>query len=344
MGIQPEDALESSPEAVEDVTAGEADASSSSAGQDGGEDQRSLLDVVRSALPEASFEDEEQHVEPEPAESSPAEAVAQEPEESGDEPEKDRDAVVLELLDKLKDDKVPLHKIERFREILEEKRQLRKQWDQVAPAVDKLNEINQAARLAGLTPDDLADFYAAPLLARQDPAKAREAISRLSAKLGLETQPLPPELQRKVDDGYIDEESAREVVKARKEAEDARREAQIRDEDRQREAAQQTGQKMAEAVDRFQKSVIESDPDYSPAVHKLVRKELTRLMMVEGKPSSPDQAVALAEKAYKTVKDDLAPFRAPPKPKSSPSGRRINTPAVPQPKTMLEAVENALRQ
>ena len=336
------DLPESSPGSDTDVQAAEADAISSGADQDEGEG-KSLLDVVRSALNEPGDEDEGEE-KPEPAESSTAEVAGQESEESDEGPEKDQDAALIELLDNLKDGSVPLNKIQRFREILEDRKQLKAKWDQVAPAIDRLQEINQAARLAGLEPDDLADFYAAPLLAKQDPTKAREAIARLAGKLGLSEQPLPPDLQRKVDDGYLDEASAREVIAARREAEDAKREARLKDEDRQREAQQQLVRSMGDAVNRYQQSLIENDPDYSPAVHKLVRKELERLMFTQGRPESVDGALSMAKSAYETVKSDLAPLRSVPKPKSTPSGRRINAPAVSAPKSMEEAIARALQQ
>lgn len=335
------DAAESSTAAAgQDVQADEAEARSSGADQDVAAPERTMLDVVRDALKATDDDEADEAKEPE-AESSPAEAVAQEAEESTDEPI-DRDAEVLELLAKLKDQNVPLGKIQRFQEVLGKNKQLQAQWDEVAPAIERLTELSQAARLAGLTPDDMSDFYSLPLLAAQDPAKAREAIARVAEKLGLGGNALPPDLQSKVDDGYVDETTAREMQQLRREKEQLQRRSQIDGEDRQREAIAQQSRGMAEAVDKYQKSIHESDPDYTPHVHNLVRKELERLVLKEGRPADVNGAVRMAEAAYKSVKDDLAPMRQQPRPVSSPSGRRINAPGTSQPKSYLEAVQRGL--
>ena len=313
---------------TQDVPANEAEASSS--GADQGDTSESMLDAVRSAI---GMDEEE-------AESPPAERVTESPEEG--EPV-DRDEMLLATLDALKDDKLPLHKIQRFRETITENKSLKGQLDVVKPAIDRLNEINESARRAGFTADEIAEFFSAPILAATDPAKAHEIVSKFQSRLALASgAQLPADLQDDIDNGYVSEERARELarlraVATRAQADEQERAAQVQ---RQQEVSHAT--KMVDAVNNFQKQLMTTDPDYTPTKHEMVKEALQLLAMREGRPQTEEQAVALAKKAHETVTKRLSQFQPQRRPQQQPSGRRINAPAQTRPSTMKEAIQGAL--
>lgn len=331
MQVEQTDLTPESSEGVvtQDVPADEAEARSS--GADQGESHASMLDAVRSAV---GMDDED-------AESPPAERVTEQP-PAEDEPV-DRDAMLLAALDELKDDKVPLHKIQRFREVLSENKALKGQFDVVKPAVDRLNSINEAARRAGFTPEEVADYFNAAALAKDDPAKAHEIVSRFASKLAQSagTQ-LPEDLQRQVDDGYVTEELARETARLRAEAARAKIAEQLAAETQQREAVFKAQQGIAEAVNNYQRQLMSTDPDYTPTKHEMVKEALELLVVREGRPPNPDAALQMAKRAVETVNKRLSQFRPTPRQVTQPSGRRINAPAQSSPKSMREAIERTL--
>lgn len=335
MPTEQSDQIPASSEGIEtqDVAADEAVARSSDASQDEG--PKSMADAVRAVL-EPEPED--------PAESSPAERVEAEAEPEG-EPEEpaDRDATLLKMLDELKDPKTPLHKLERFREVLSENKALRSQFEAVRPAIDRLAEVNDAARRVGLTPDEVAEFFHAPILANENPAKAHEIVSKFAERLAQAAgAKLPDDLRREVDDGYITEERAKEVALLRAEAERSKSSAQFESELAQRQQVQQRQEKIVSAVNEYQTRLMSSDPSYTPAKHAMVKEALELLVIREGRPDSPEKAVELAKRAHDTVSKRLAEFAPRPRELRQPSGRRINAPAQTAPKSMKEAVERAL--
>jgi hypothetical protein len=317
----------------EDVTPGEGVAQSSSADQD--EAPSTMLDAVRAVL---------EHDEDEGAESSPAERVESDA-DPGHEPAEpaDRDEALLRTIDELKDASVPLHKIERFRELLTESKSLKGQLDAVRPAVDRLAEINDAARRIGLTPDDVAELMTAPIVAKDDPAKAHEILSRFASRFAEASgKELPGDLQTAVDDGEISEERAREVAQLRAAAKRAETERQVTSEDNTRREVEERLGKIVTAVNGFQRQIMTSDPNYTPAKHQMVKEAMELLIVREGRPDSPEKAVELAKRAHETVTSRLKELAPSPRQLRQPSGRRINSPAQGTPKTMREAVERAI--
>jgi hypothetical protein len=70
---------------------------------------------------------------------------------------------------------------------------------------------------------------------------------------------------------------------------------------------------------------------------------LTALVATRGVPLTVPDARAMAKEAYDTVTKRLAAFRPQPRAVASPQvGRRLNKPAESQPKSMREAIEQAL--
>ena len=303
-----------------------------SSGADQGESPSTLLDAVRSAV---GMDDEE-------AESPTAKRVTEaEPPDEGE--PADRDAMLLDALDKLKDDKMPLHKIQRFREVLGENRTLKSQFDSVRPAIDRLNEINAAARRAGFTAEEMAEFFNAPALAKDDPAKAHEIVSKFAARLAQAagTQ-LPADLQQEVDDGYVTEERARETARLRAAAERAKVNETLDAEDRERGEVVRLQNQIADSVNEQQRQWMKSDPDYTPAKHQMVSEQLELLVRRSGRPADEQGAVAMAKLAYDTVNKRLSQFLPKPRQVTHASGRRINAPAQSAPKTMREAIVRVL--
>jgi len=336
---------ESSPgsEPAPDVSADKAPAESSPAKD---EERKSLLDVVKDALDVKTIEDEDAPVDlAAKAKSSTAE---------GDEPEKEADkkpdtkddvsdSALLAALEKLKGE-VPLHKIERFREVLNENRALKGTNERYREMDSTLAAIGRDAMKMGMSQQDMAQLFAWPRLLASDPTAAIEELQRFTAmweeKLG---HKLPTDLKQKVDDGVLDEDSAKEVAKLRAGSalEKTRHEAEAAE--TQRLSTATRTKEIHDSVNAYQAELKASDPDYTPEKHELVVDALTALVTKHGVPSSVATARGMAKAAYDTVNKRLQAFKPQPRAVANPTiGRRLNKPAEAQPKSMREAIENAL--
>jgi len=337
---EPSPGSEPAPDARADQQAAHAD---SSTAQD--EDKKTLLDVVKSALDPKNIEDEDEPVElRSKAEPSTAEGVRPES-EAGRKPDTNdvSDDALLAALEKLKTD-VPLNKIERFREVLTENRQLKGVNERYRDLDATLTTIGRDAAKMGMSNEDVAQLFAWPRLLASDPKKAVEQLQALTAtwqeKVGVS---LPADLKGKVDDGVLDEATASEVAQLRATTNLDRTRYEAEDSERQQSSAAQRTREIYDSVNAYQAELKASDPDYTPEKHELVVDALTALVTKHGVPSTVADARGMAKVAFETVSKRLQAFKPQPRALSSPNvGRRLNKPAEAQPKSMREAIENAL--
>ena len=308
-------------------------------------ERKSLLDVVRSAVEPDTLEGQDDVDAPSAkAESSSAEGEAgKETPAKPDGKDDVSDDALLATLDQLKAD-VPLGKIERFREVLLENRQLKGATEQYRALDETLNDIGADARRMGLTADDLAALFAWPRLLAADPAKAVEQIrmfaSQWEERVGAT---LPADLQKRVEEGFLDEAGAKEMAKLRAESALTKTRADVDAQDRERAGIQHRQNSIRDSVNAYQAELRAHDPDYTPEKHAMTIDALTTLVHVRGVPTTVEDARAMAKEAYDTVSARLKVFKPAPRSIANPSvGRRLNKPAESQPKSMREAIERSL--
>lgn len=310
-------------------------------------EKATLLDAVRSAIDPKNIEGSAPEEKPadSPADPSPAEgAKSPDPEAKPNGKDKDdvSDTALLAALDQLKSD-VPLNKIERFREVLSENRQLKAANDRYTELDKTLTDIGNDAARMGLTNDELAQLFAWPRLLAKDPKAAVEQLSQFSSRWQERVgHSLPTDLRQKVDDGQMDEATAKEVaqLRASKALTETRQAAD--DKLRQQDESTRKRKEISDAVNAYQAELRRTDPDYTPDKNAMVAEALTSLATLRGVPQDVMTARAMAKEAFDTVTARLAKLRPAPRAVSSPVGRRTNSPAVAEPKSMREAIERTL--
>jgi hypothetical protein len=309
-------------------------------------ERKSLLDVVKSAVAPDTLDSSDEVVAPSAkAEPSTAEGEAGEEPAAAKPNGKDdvSDDALLATLEQLKGD-VPLGKIERFREVLRENHQLRATAEQHQALNETLEDIGADARRMGLSNDDLAALFAWPRLLAKDPAQAVEQLRTFAAQWEERVgTTLPADLQKRVEDGFLDEASAKEVAKLRAEASLSKTRTAADEQDRERSSIQQRQTAIRDSVNSYQAELRANDPDYTPEKHAMTIDALTTLVHVRGVPTTVEDARAMAKEAYDSVTQRLKAFKPAPRSITSPSvGRRLNKPAESQPKSMREAIERAI--
>lgn len=311
------------------------------------EDKKTLLDAVKSALDVKNIEDEDAPVDlKSKAEPSTAEGVDPAPDGDKKPDTKDdtSDDALLAALEQLKAGDVPLNKIERFREVLSENRQLKGANEKFRQLDATFTDIGNDARRMGLSEEDLAQLFVWPRLLAKDPKAAVEQLQAFTAtwqeKVG---QRMPADLRQKVDDGLMDEATAQEVSQLRATSSLEKTRTQADAAEREQESITRRQTEVRDSVNKYQAELKASDPDYTPEKHEMVVDALTALVTKQGVPQTVAEARVMAKSAYDTVSKRLEAFKPPPRAVASPSiGRRLNKPAESQPKSMREAIEQAL--
>lgn len=156
---------------------------------------------------------------------------------------------------------------------------------------------------------------------------------------------IDPELQQRVDDGYLTEEDAKELTRARISAQASQGKVQSMQQKNaamnQAQQSQQEQGRILSAVQQRESHLQSSDADYalkSPAMKSMIEFALKSGAV----PKTSEEAVRLVDEAYArvnaTFKKPTPPKPTPPRPSSSSTPR-----GNPAPETTKEAITQALR-
>jgi hypothetical protein len=221
--------------------------------------------------------------------------------------------------------------------------------DSLKPLAEQFRKIDSFVQSSGLNWDEVNSGFNIMRLMKNDPFAAREALVPMMIALnkacGVD---LPPELQQKVDQGFVDEDTARRTAQAEARARLASqahtRTVEQVQERQQAEAHQRHVGTVTTAVKDFQKQWQGTDPDYAakaPLVMEKVELTLSRLARQGQTISDPAQAVKIVEDAKKAVEATFKPFMRKEAIDPLPSGT-VSVTAGAKPKSMVEAITQGL--
>lgn len=230
------------------------------------------------------------------------------------------------------EDKLPFHNHPRWKALLSER-------DSLKGRAEQYDKIETFMTNNQLTPQEVAEGYKVMALIKHNPFEAYKILqghlSRLAPVVG---ETLPEDISKRVDNGDADIESAKELAKARAQANFlAAQQQQAFAEKQELENAAKMSQ-TRDAVVAWEQSVKQRDVDYSKKQRFVMDK--VRLMLQVQPPQSAQEAVAMVEKAYADVNEAMRSI-IPVRPAQVVTSSVSSVSAQPQPKTLLDVVRLA---
>ena len=219
---------------------------------------------------------------------------------------------------------VPFAKHPRWQKLMGELHELR-------PLAERMRQFEEQRR--GVTDDQLKAMLEIGALMEADPPKALEKlkpyIEALEAYQGLR---LPPDLQRRLDDGVADEETVRETARLR---------AQLaaREKRQSADAQQQAVLAVQNALQSWETNKRATEPGFVQR-YDMVRDRFLRFFQSERHDGSPQAVLNLAIKADEAVKAEVNRFMPKLAPKTALSSKGSAT-VVSGPETIEEAIAMA---
>ena len=263
-------------------------------------------------------------------------------------PEKTPEQLVAEQ--EAADAKLPFHKHPRWQELKQERNQFKEQVVErdakiadLSPKAEQLDRIGAFMADNELTPEEVQQGFEIMALMKHNPAAALEKLAPKLENLELAVgRKLPEDLQQKVEAGEVTPEIAQEAARARMDAAAARHRVERSEQTIQQDRARAAGMAMKTAVDGWETDIKARDPDYPHMQPFIIDR--TRVLMQQTPPRSPDEAVALAKRAYDDVKASMRKV-LPPKPQTRVvTSDKSSTSARPAPQNLEDIVRAALRQ
>lgn len=239
----------------------------------------------------------------------------------------------------------------RWNRLLKERARLGRELEAIRPLAENFEQMRAFTQSNGLQPQDVTEALEMARLLRTDRKQAFERLSALVSDMGREfgeAPDLPEDLQTKVADGRLDEESARELARARAEAKYAAQRARELQERSVAQVEQQRTQtfiaSLVDAAEKYDKWWRSNDPDYDMKAG-LVKDRVAAMIASGDHPQSADDVRKQIAKARKEIEAKLAsiapgPRRDPKGDMPASQGRSVDPP----PKTAFEAAKAALRK
>jgi len=238
--------------------------------------------------------------------------------------------------------KLPFNKHPRFRELVKEKNSYKTQVAEYEADAKQYREIQGFMQANGLTAEEVAQSL--ETLAKMktgDPAKAYELMQeRLEAMAVAAGKKLPAELEEKVEQGYIDRETAQELYQRQAEAERKAEMASTQLERQSQQDQQAQVHAMASAVAAWEQSTKATDPDFDLKA-ELVKDRVRAHVAQHGMPKTTDAALKMSKDAYDAVTQTLLRVRGDKTPMRTAVGGKTNGSAAPEPKSLLDVVRRA---
>jgi hypothetical protein len=290
-----------------------------------GETEDSLLSVVQSVVEKSA----EQSTQDSDTDSPTEEQGQQAAQEQGDGQQADDFS------------KLPFNKHPRFRELVKEKNTYKAQMAEYEADAKQYRDIQGFMQSNNLTAEEVVEGFEIMAQMKSDPAKAREALAKRMELLELATgHKLPPDLEDKIEQGYIDRETAQDLHQQRVSAERKAQLAQVQLDRRSIDDQRSQVNAMASAVSAWEQATKSSDPDFDLKA-ELVKDRVRAHVASHGMPKNAEQALKLSKDAYDAVTQTLLRVRGDKAPMRTAVGGKTNGSAAPEPKNLLDVIRRA---
>lgn len=287
------------------------------------ETEEDLLSVVQNAIEGDELE----------------EAESQSVEVDDEEVDDEDDALPLESFELEDDngevsDKGPVP-YERFQKVISQKNEYKQGHEQYQKITGYLSSNNITAEEASAGMQIMA-------LMKNDPQKALEALNPYMDALRQTTgDVLPDDIRGKVDDGYMDEDAGRELARTRADANLLRQRNEQANAQMAQNASAQHLEGLAQTVTDWEMRKRQTDPDYDLKQDE-IDDRVKVLVQERGRPDTAEAAIAMANEAYDAVNNRVSARSSVKKPMRTASGGKLGGTPTPEPKSLLEAVQNAM--
>lgn len=233
------------------------------------------------------------------------------------------------------DAKLPFHKHPRWQEVLRER-------DSYKAGHEQFEQIQTFMQVNQLDAAEVANGFKIMALMRQDPEQALELLRPYVDSLELATgRKLPDDLADRVENGLIDEDTARETARLRADVQRGKQRSEVLEQNTVQQQQIAQAQAVQTAVRVVEAELQGSDPDYQRKAPFLMDR--IRALILAENPRTPEQATAIVRRAHKDVSEQLKPMIQR-RPVTTATSGDVAVTSRPEPKSLQDAIRQAAAQ
>ena len=239
---------------------------------------------------------------------------------------------------------VPFNKHPRFRKLVAEKNELKETAERLQNDSEQYAKITDFIDKNNLTAKDSVEGFKIMAAIRNNPELAYKMLGHHLGNVSKVTgRSLPKDIQAKVDDGFLDEDAAKELSQTRAKL---AREQNLRKADHARGVKQQSinqSEMLSSALQTWGETTLAKDVDFSLKQPEF-NDRVVALVNERGQPQTQAEVLSLVEDAYETVNERFkARLPQPSAMKTATGGKLSGTPVV-EPVSLRDAITQSLNQ
>ena len=239
---------------------------------------------------------------------------------------------------------VPFNKHPRFRGLVSEKNELKETVSKHQNDSDQYAKITDFIEKNNLTAKDSVEGFKIMAAIRNNPDLAYKMLGHHLGNMSKVTgRSIPKDIQAKVDDGFLDENAARELIQTRAEL---ARVQNLRKADHARGAKQQSAVQsdmLSNALQTWGETTLAKDVDFSLKQEEF-NDRVVALVNERGQPQTQAEVLSLVDDAYATVNERFKARQPHPSAMKTATGGKLSGTPVAEPVSLRDAITQSLNQ
>ena len=239
---------------------------------------------------------------------------------------------------------VPFNKHPRFRSLVAEKNELKETTAKLQNDSDQYAKITDFIEKNNLTAKDSVEGFKIMAAIKNNPELAYKMLGHHLGNMSKVTgRRLPTDIQNKVDDGFLDEDAARELSQTRAKLARVQNQRKV---DHARSRKQQSNYQsdmLTSALQTWGETTLAKDVDFSLKQEEF-NDRVVALVNERGQPETQADVLGLVEDAYATVNERFKARQPQPTQLRTATGGKLSGTPVVEPVSLRDAITQSLNQ
>jgi hypothetical protein len=253
---------------------------------------------------------------------------------------------------KLEDYKdVPFNKHPRFRSLVSEKNELKETVGKLQSDSEKLqNDSEQYAKITNfieknnLSAKDSVEGFKIMAAIRNNPDHAYKMLAHHLGNMSKVTgRSIPEDIQSKVDDGFLDEDAAKELSQTRAKLARVQNQRKVDHAKTEKQQSAQQSDMLTGALQTWGETTLAKDVDFSLKQEEF-NDRVVALVNERGQPQTQADVLGLVEDAYATVNERFKARQPQPSAMKTATGGKLSGTPVAEPVSLRDAITQSLNQ
>ena len=239
---------------------------------------------------------------------------------------------------------VPFNKHPRFRSLVAEKNELKETTAKLQNDSDQYAKITDFIEKNNLTAKDSVEGFKIMAAIKNNPELAYKMLGHHLGNMSKVTgRRLPTDIQNKVDDGFLDEDAARELSQTRAKLARVQNQRKVDHARSQKQHTQNQSNMLTSALQTWGETTLAKDVDFSLKQAEF-NDRVVALVNERGQPETQADVLGLVEDAYATVNERFKARQPQPTQLRTATGGKLSGTPVVEPVSLRDAITQSLNQ